>query len=45
VNGHDTQVTFDIPLNQTEYEVTAELLNRDHEVCAAAYYVYCHRLD
>jgi hypothetical protein len=45
VHGQDTHVTFDIPLNEMEYEVTAELLDSDHQVLAGAYYIYCRRLD
>ena len=45
VHGQETHVTFDIPLNEKEYEVTAELLDSDHQVLAGAYYIYCRRLD
>ncbi|MCP4782101.1 MAG: arylsulfatase [Fuerstiella sp.] len=45
VDGQETHIAFDIPLNEKEYEVTAELLDSDHELLAGAYYIYCHRID
>ena len=35
----DTRVTFDLPLDQTQYEVTAELLDSENDVLAGAYLV------
>ncbi|WP_197231295.1 arylsulfatase [Novipirellula artificiosorum] len=45
VSDQDTHVTFDVPLKQKQYEVTAELLDRDEDLLAGAYYVYCRKLD
>ena len=45
VSSQGTHVTFDVPLKQTQYEVTAELLDSEDDVLAGAYYVYCQKLD
>ena len=40
--GHgDTKITFDVPLDQANYKVKADMLDARKEVIAGAYYVYC----
>ena len=39
MSRQDTRVTFDVPLDQTQYEVTAELLDSEDDVLAGAYLV------
>jgi hypothetical protein len=43
VDSSDAKVIFDVPLEPTEHEVRAELLNDQHEVIAGGYYVYCSK--
>ena len=43
VKPGDTQILFNVPLDKTEYEVKAEMLNARQKVIAGAYYVYCRR--
>ncbi len=41
VTSSDTKITFDVPLEQADYTVRADLLNAQRKVVAGAYYVYC----
>ena len=45
INRNDAKVIFDVPLDQAEYEVTAEMLDESHQVIAGAYYTYCTKLE
>ena len=43
VSNGDAKITFDVPLDQADYEVQAEMLDAGKKVLAGGYYVYCTR--
>jgi len=45
MKGDETAVIFETPLKEQNHTVKAELLNRDKEVIAGGYYVYCSRVE
>ena len=44
ISARDTHVTFTVPLNKAEYEVTAQLLDENGQLITGAYYTYCRKL-
>ncbi len=44
VGNENAKITFNVPLDQADYEVKADMLDAQKEVIAGAYYVYCTRL-
>jgi len=45
LSGEETQITFDVPLKEADYNVRAELLDAQKKPIAGAYYVYCKNVD
>jgi len=45
LSGEETEIIFEIPLDESDYSVRAELLDVQKKPIAGAYYVYCKRMN